>query len=233
MPRVDRPRPLGVPWRAAHRYRMASRHRPDKDPGHAFSAHCSALRFLRYLGFRRSDVRRTSDRIEGIAAGLLLVVIALAVPVAGAVGREVYAAQSALAATEMTTEKQVTAVQQQDAPKKVQTSDVGGAGVRPTVAVRWSDSAGHAHTGQVSVDWASTAGSTVPIWITRDGSLTPPPATPGHVLAAASTAGAGFLLGVIGVALLCGIFGRALLDMHRSRALDREWMATERRWTSR
>lgn len=190
------------------------------------------LRLLRYLGFGRNELRRTSDRIEGYLAGLLLLVGLLAVPIAGYVGTDVYSTRTAAATAQAATERHVTAVLQQDAPAQTTVPDQSADVVRPQVPVRWVDSGHHEHTGLLEVEWDSRAGSTVPIWIAPDGSLAAAPPKHGLVLVSAVIAAIGFLLGSIAVAMVVGQSARQLLTRHREKALDREWQRTEPRWTS-
>ncbi|OBS03171.1 hypothetical protein BHQ23_06670 [Mycobacterium gordonae] len=114
--------------------------------------------------FSRNPLIRASDRLEALAAVVMLTLALLAIPIAGAVGTAVYDARSAHHAAQAQSRTAVTATVI-DLPAR---SD-------PTrVKARWF-AAGTEHTGLVQARSAPKVGESVEISVNPDGSYAGPP----------------------------------------------------------
>jgi hypothetical protein len=186
---------------------------------------------IRRFTLGSGPLKRTSDRLEYLArlllAGVLLIGVAISLAVATATsarGRSEVAAQAA-------ERQQVTAELLEDvsAPKGESGSipDVGQA------TAIWVERSGIEHTGVIAVPVGATAGSTLTIWVDRDGDRTARPLSNGDVVGQAVGT---FVLTYLGVAMagLGGYLGfRRVLDRSRSRRWAAEWAVIEPVWSGK
>lgn len=175
----------------------------------------------------RSALVRPSDWIE---AGCLLVLVLLmmvAVPVAGAVGSEVYTATSQLAQQQRDDRMPMTATLLDPAPA------VEPGVLDELVRASWLRPGGQTAVGKVTVRQESAAGDRVDIWVDRSGEATSAPITAGGAVAAAVASGLITLgLGVVGL-LLGYLLVRWSLDRYRLRRWADEWTQVRAQWTTR
>jgi len=189
-------------------------------------------RFARFVRGRRPDrnpLRRASDRLETALLALLIVGFFAAAPfTALAAGGWAFARGHQAQLTEQASWHQV--------PARVLTlsSQAGSAYANaPQAKARWTAPDGKVVTGEISVPPGTTAGATVPLWVTNNGQLTDPPLQDAQVADQAYLAAA---FSVITLATLFGITGlvaRRALDKHRMAAWDAEWRAAGPSWTPR
>jgi hypothetical protein len=186
-----------------------------------------ARRAVRGLWPDRNPLRRTLDRVEGVAVGALAIAFLVGAPLAAvAAGHVAYRAGSRTARAEQAAWHQVPAVLEGAAPGS-------GYGFQPFARARWAGPDGKRHTGVVPALPADQAGSTVMVWVDASGRLTGPPLPPSEVrtqavlAAALAPVMAGFL--VLGIGRLAhGVLGR-----RRLAAWEADWQATEPQWTRR
>jgi hypothetical protein len=193
-------------------------------------------RALRWFTLGSGPLKRGSDRLQ--VAGRVLVVLALllAPPVAVAATTITTAQLEAQAAEEAAERSPADAVLIEDAPEARHASGTGYDGEgRRTVAARavWPVPGGQERQGIVLVRPGTAAGTTVPVWVHRDGHLTRAPMDRDRIDSSAMTMGAFFLIGVPLTtwtlhALLC-----AALDAHRERRWARGWAAVGPDWAAR
>jgi hypothetical protein len=191
--------------------------------------HSGAVRFLRGRRLDRNPLRRASDRVETVVLALLVAAFLAGLPfAAGAAGAVTRAVAGRVQAVQRATRSEVPAILLRAAPLST-----AAPGVLPDVAARWTAPDGVRRTGQVSVLPGTPAGTTVRVWVTRDGQLTGPPMPDSQVCGqvALAEAGAGAALAL--VLCLAGLLARRSLDRRRAAAWDEEWRVTGPRWTTR
>jgi hypothetical protein len=88
-------------------------------------------------------------------------------------------------------------------------------------------------TDEIAVPPGATAGATVRVWVTRDGTQTEPPLLDSQVSEQAILAEAGAVTALAITLTVTGVLGRRLLDKRRMAAWDAEWRTAEPSWTKR
>ncbi|MDX8147286.1 hypothetical protein SK854_34615 [Lentzea sp. BCCO 10_0061] len=173
------------------------------------------------------------DRIEGGVLALGVVVALLAVPVAGAVGSEIYATHVSRVGAEQKSRIQVDAVLAEAAPSM--DGAVGSeALIETTEAVAtWHLPGGLARKGVVRAPYGAEAGTTLRIWVDLSGEPTEPPMT-NQGAAFNAIFSALLLWGLIAgaMALLYGLVRFACMRI-RLRWWQLEWELTAPDWTGR
>lgn len=188
-----------------------------------------AARAVRGLWPDRNPLRRTTDRVEAVLAGLLAVAfLAGAPPVAVAAGHAASAIGSRTAQAQQASWRQVPAVLLATAPAAQLHQ------FQVTVPARWVAPDGTRRTGQVLAPPGTEAGRAVMVWVDKAGQLTGnPPLELAQVrgqvvLAAALTPLA------LGLVLLCaGLLIHAVLGRRRMACWETDWQVTEPQWTNR
>lgn len=188
-------------------------------------------RFVRGRRLDRNPLRRGSDRAETAV---------LAALVAGFLAGAPFAAQASGAWVQATAQREQAA--QESARHLVPAVLLTGASptVRDSLAApafeakaRWTAPDGAKVTGDIPAASGTRAGTTVRVWVTRDGALSDPPLLDSQVAGDVAFAEAG---AVAALALATGVTGalaRRSLDKRRMAAWDTEWRATGPRWTTR
>jgi hypothetical protein len=191
----------------------------------------TARRALRWLSPGSAPLRRTEDRIELLARLLLIGSLLIGVAVALVVASVSHASALTEAAAQSVERQQVDAVLVADPPALTSLAE----DVPPVrrAAAEWHGPPGGAHAGLVVVPMGARAGSTVSIWVDRDGDLTTRPLGSGDAVARAVGMAAGTFLCLS--ALAVGLFVTVLnaLDRSRLRRWAADWAAVEPVWTRR
>jgi hypothetical protein len=162
----------------------------------------------------RSPLVRTSDRIEVAVMALAVAVLLAAMPVAGAIGTAVHDGHARAYAAEQQDRHRVAATATKD-------STASPRGAVSVVAARWQvgdvENAG-------SFTWNSPVenGSSVDIWVDRQGRHVGPPTPSWHAGVDAIVAAVGFLLSVTAVAALLVASARRLLRRTRYAGWNRD-----------
>lgn len=191
----------------------------------------SLSRLVRRVFPGRNPLATCGDRLEGAVLGLGVVVALLAVPVAGAVGSEVYSAHEARVESEQANRTQVDAVLVEDAPETSGYSD--GTVETTSATATWRLADGTVHEGVVPAAYDTQSGATVRIWVDRGGDVVDPPMT--HEGAVISASVVAFLLwsAVTGLMALSYVVTRFLCMRIRLRWWKLEWESTAPGWTGR
>ncbi len=174
-----------------------------------------------------NPLRRTSDRIETWLLGFLMLGFVLGLP-AAALGAGLTAYESSMRAV------QTQSAQRQEVTARL-TSDVKGNAedAKRQAQVRWTDDNGTVRTGTTLVEPGTLKGSTVRVWVDRDGTLTGPPMS---TLNATAT---GWLVGGMAAGgVTAGYFAaragmRHVLDRRRYAQWEAEWVLVEPQWSAR
>jgi hypothetical protein len=187
-------------------------------------------RFVRGHRPDRNPLRRASDLAETAMLVGLVIAFAVAAPfTARESSAWAHAREHRAQLVQEASRQPVTAMVLEAAP--------GGGGwsgpLEPQAPARWTAPDGRVVTGEVPVTLGTMAGTTVRVWVTRDGQLACQPLTDSQVADEATLAG---ILGVIALGLLLALTGalvRHVLDKRRMAAWDADWRATGPRWTAR
>jgi hypothetical protein len=176
----------------------------------------------------RNPLRRGSDRAETAVLGVLLAALLAGAPLAAhATGNWTYATSAREAQAQRGAFHRVPATLLQAA------TPWGLSGGGAEAQGRWKAPDGQVRTGEVFVGSVAPAGSTVMVWVNQSGQLTDSPLQHSQVTGRAVIAQ---VLAVTALAVMLIIIGWAArwgLDRRRLAAWDAEWLATERRWSSR
>ncbi|WP_430336034.1 Rv1733c family protein [Rhodococcus sp. ACT016] len=175
-----------------------------------------------------NSLMRLSDRLEALSILVIAVVLALLVPVAGAVATNTYSHLSGTAETDRERDHQVSAVLTDDAPQPLVSTAASAANRVEHAHARWSVN-GVTHTGLVTADSGAKAGQTVPIWIDPVGdNVRAPRSGLDNALAAVGAAVGVWAAGSTGcVLVVLGLHWQA--NRHRLRQWQREWDGLDRR----
>jgi hypothetical protein len=185
-------------------------------------------RLLRGLRLDRNPLRRASDRAETAVLGVLLAAFLASAPFAAhAAGNWTYAGSAREAQAQQAALHQVPATLLQAATSLALSE--GGAEAQ----ARWKAPDGQVRTGEVFVDSTAPAGSTVTVWVNQSGQLAGSPLQHNQVTGRAVMAQVLAVAALAIVLIIIGWAARRALDRRRLAAWDAEWVATERRWSSR
>ncbi|MRH92611.1 hypothetical protein GFY24_35205 [Nocardia sp. SYP-A9097] len=168
---------------------------------------------------------RSSDRIEGTLRLLVIVIMLAMVPVAGAFGTARYTGALEQIRSENAAKTQVSATV---LDKPVAAGNSGPYRAADLEApVRWTRDG---DSGQATVTVPDTAaiGSTLPVWLGRDGKPTTAPRPP----AAAVSSGIGAAVAILLLSSLCGLAVVCSVDLalgaRRHAQWDSEWRGISR-----
>jgi len=186
-------------------------------------------RFMRGRRPDRNPLRRGSDRAETVVLTVLVIAFLAGAPFAAqATGAWAHAIAHRVQVTQQASWHQATAVLLNAAP-----AGPANTGFLPEVQARWTAPDGKTATGQVSVQPGTRAGTTVPVWTTRDGQLTNPPLQDSQVTQQTDFAEIAGVLALAITLTITGLLTRRTLDKRRMAAWDADWRTTEPRWTTR
>ncbi|GAA3771865.1 hypothetical protein GCM10022403_003950 [Streptomyces coacervatus] len=192
--------------------------------------HCAKAKRVGFWRWRRSPLRRRSDRLE---AWIVLVAWTLALLgglLAALVTRG--AVEDDLAARRAQVHS-VSAVLTEEAPRTAPVPTYGFSDDKVWAKVRWAGADGSTHTGTLRVEPGTAAGARVTGWTDHTGRLVLEPASPTEAwlqtvlfsVAAATGAGAVVLVG--------GRLARGCLDRRRLAEWDAEWARVGPQWRKR
>ncbi|MGY1499572.1 Rv1733c family protein [Streptomyces sp. QTS52] len=178
---------------------------------------------VRWWRWRRNPLRRRSDAVEAWVVLVTAVVMAVGMPLAGALGS--VRVGSVLLQTR----------EERHRTSAVLTEDAGDPGpgtyARTWAVVRWTASDDTVRTAGVRVAAGSGAGTRTVIWTDRQDRLVSAPLTAGQAVALSAFAGT-LAAGGVALLLLAGRKAvRTVLDRHRARQWERAWVLTGPRWS--
>jgi hypothetical protein len=178
---------------------------------------------------------RATDRVEDLVAWILITLALLTAVVAATLALRLYGAGMSRADAETRERTQLQAVLLEQAPYALDVNEHGRAVRRlpVPVAARYTTPDGTERRVDAPVLGPLPAGTTVPIWVDRFGTITSAPARSADAVASAATsaggvvAGGGVVLGGIWMAVRAG-----LLRLNTAR-WAREWEQVEPQWSGR
>jgi len=198
---------------------------------HHSTRHPGIRRAVRRFSLGSGPLKRGSDRVQ-VAARVVFVLLVFAAP-AFAVWAATATSNSlqAVASSEAAARRPARALLLETAVQQSDPSD-GRALSVPTTG-RWTAPDMTVHEGTVLVPPGTLAGTTVHVWVARDGTLTTAPLDPRSVQGSATAMGALTLLGipVLAWTLYAGL--SAALDAQRERRWAQGWAAVEPVWATR
>jgi hypothetical protein len=191
----------------------------------SWTAHQALRRFTLGSG----PLRRTSDRLQFLARVLLACTLAAAIPLALVMASVVHA-QALTEATAQSLERHQVDAELVADPQVITSvaDDVPHTLRAPAV---WRRLSGGEHRGLVVVPAGARAGSTVPIWVDRDGDLTTRPLDGDGVVTRAAGMAVGTYLLTSSLAVGVYLAFLAALDHSRLRRWAADWAVTEPVWT--
>ncbi|WP_433829890.1 Rv1733c family protein [Actinoplanes sp. CA-015351] len=176
-----------------------------------------------------NPLRRRSDRIESLMVFTLVMVFLAGAPALGWwSGRSSYFSDVRAEEWERT---HIFSVPAEIISEPAPLGASGPATAAPRAAqARWTGPDGGPHSGLVPVGAAARLGDTISVWVDDRGQLRGPPVDRDPV-AQAVMAGVATILCLL--AALAGLrrIGLVLLDRHRSRVWQREWLEVGPRWS--
>jgi hypothetical protein len=178
---------------------------------------------------RRNELRRSSDRVEGVVVALLMGAFVAALVVAALVAAHVYRSEQATAASL----RQTVAVLSW--PGAVTETPILH---QATAMATWRTSDGMARTGVLTTDvvpgiFGQPAGATVQVWLGRSGDPVPPPQGAAGMAVGSIMAGLGIIVVAATVLTFCYRLCQRGLDRRRLADWSSDWAVTGPQWTSR
>jgi hypothetical protein len=181
----------------------------------------------------RSGVARVGDRVEGAVLLVAVLIALLGVPVAAAIGSEVYASGKVAAAEQAVTRHPVRATLLADAPPAPADTGRGVAVDRSAVPARWVAADGATRSGAVDVPAGAKAGAEVPIWVDDTGAVSAPPLTVDGAVVGGTLVAVALWGGVVALLCLVWLVVRAVRGRLSAQSWEREWALVEPGWTGR
>jgi len=168
----------------------------------------------------RNPLVRSSDRIEVMVLSLAVLMTAVAVPIAGAIGTSAYDAHTRVYAQEAQTRHQVSATVIEDGTVVMQPKSISF-----TARTTWS-AAGRDHSEIVMWSDRVKAGDQQSIWVDADGAKVGPPSSSSDAAADAVGIAINVLLGVAAASAGLVYLVRRGLDHRRYAQWDCELNAS-------
>jgi hypothetical protein len=175
-----------------------------------------------------NQLRRSSDRLEGLIVMLLSAVFAAAVAAAPWFGARLYLTQIA-GATRL---RPAVAVLTQSGPSDSWMNNIGEA------TARWLAPDGRPEKGLLTTMTAPSitgarAGARVPVWLSGSGQPQVPPVSAAETMFSSVVLTVGAVGGAAIALLICYALCRVALDRRRLAAWTSEWSQIGPRWTTR
>ena len=195
---------------------------------YSYRADGHLARMLRMF-VRRNDLRRSSDRIEGVVVGLLLASFAAAVVVAAALAAHVYRSEQTQASSLR--------------PGVAVLSWPGAITETPvlheaTAMATWRLNDGARRSGLLTTAvapgiYAEPAGAAVQVWLDPSGTPQQPPQGAGGMLIGATMAGLAVVVAAATALTFCYRLCLRALDRRRLAGWSSDWAVTGPQWTHR
>jgi hypothetical protein len=178
---------------------------------------------------RRNELRRSSDRIEGVIVAVLMAAFVAAFVVAGLLAAHIYRSEQATAASL----RQTVAVLSW--PGAITETPILH---QATAMATWRMSDGAARSGLLTTDvvpgiYGEPAGATVQLWLGRSGDPAPPPQGASGMAIGATLAGLAIIVVAATVLTFCYRLCQRGLDRRRIANWSSDWAVTGPQWTSR
>jgi hypothetical protein len=178
---------------------------------------------------RRNELRRSSDRIEGVVVAVLLAAFVASFVVAALLATHIYRSEQATAASLRET------VAVLSWPGAVTETPILH---EATAMATWRMSNGAARTGLLTTDvvpgiYGQPAGAAVQVWLGRSGDPAPPPQGAAGMAVGATMAGLAVVVVAATVLTFCYRLCQRGLDRRRIANWSSDWAVTGPQWTSR
>lgn len=180
------------------------------------------------MALRAGRAGRWTDRVEDVAAWMLLAAGLLFVLFGGVFGSGVYDRMVHQGHAEAVDRTPASATLLDSAPTIAYAEATG-----PPLDVQatWKDRWGATRTGLVPAPQGLDAGSTVPIWIDRSGAAVPEPMSARDALVTAGiTAGLVIVAGAAVLAVVWAVLGRVLMA-YNCAGWEQEWRQVAPQWS--
>jgi hypothetical protein len=186
------------------------------------------LRMLRMF-LRRNELRRSSDRVEGVIVAVLMAAFVAAVVVGALLAAHVYRSEQATAASL----RQTVAVLSW--PGAVTETPILH---QATAMATWTLSDGATRSGLLTTDvvpgiYGQPAGASVQMWLGRTGAPAPPPQGAAGMTIGATMAALAVIVASATVLAFCYRLCQRGLDRRRLANWSSAWAVTGPQWTSR
>jgi hypothetical protein len=196
--------------------------------GYSYRADGHLARALRmFVG--RNELRRSSDRIEGVVVAVLLTTFLAALVVAFFLAAHVYRSEQTTAASLQ--------------PSVAVISWPGSITETPilheaTAMATWRLNGGPPHSGLLTTAvapgiYGEPAGAAVQVWLDQSGNPEQPPQGGGGMLIGATMAGLAVIVAAATVLVFCYRLCQRALDRRRLANWSSAWAVTGPQWTSR
>jgi hypothetical protein len=177
----------------------------------------------------RNELRRSSDRIEGVVVAALMAAFVAAFVVAALLAAHVYRSEQATAASLRET------VAVLSWPGAITETPILH---EATAMATWRMSDGAARTGLLTTDvvpgiYGERAGATVQLWLGRSGDPAPPPQGAAGMAIGGTMAGLAVVVVAATVLAFCYRLCQRGLDRRRLANWSSAWAVIGPRWTSR
>lgn len=187
-------------------------------------------RMARRLFVWSNPLARLGDRLESAVAVGSVTVALLGLPVAAAIGSEVYVQQAALSSEQSRTRHQVDAVLLEGTPGSVGGGAHTMSATKFDVPATWTLPDGTARRGEVRATSDVSAGSKVQIWADDSGARVGAPlSAEGAVITAVAIATGSWLALGSALAVFCVVVRSAHTRLRRHR-WELEWALVEPGW---
>ena len=167
---------------------------------------------------------RRSDRIEGFMSFGLIIFAILLLPLAVWAGAATASSQNALIAKQSAELHSISATTTADSTQTTASTADYIAPTTEMASAQWNWN-GQVHTGDVTVDSATPAGTEVPIYVNDQGDKTVAPITQSAADAAAVVTGVFTWFSVMSLLVIAFMLVRVFLDRSRSAQWDRDLRA--------
>ena len=186
------------------------------------------LRMLRMF-LSRNELRRSSDRVEGVVAAVLMAAFIAAIVVAALLGDHVYRSEQATAASL----RQTVAVLSW--PGAITETPILH---QATAMATWQLSDGATRSGLLTTDvvpgiYGQPTGASVQLWLGPTGVPAAPPQGAAGMAVGATMTGLGVIVAAAAVLALCYRLCQRGLDRRRIANWSSDWAVTGPQWTSR
>jgi hypothetical protein len=178
---------------------------------------------------RRNELRRSSDRIEGVVVLVLIATFVAAFVVAGFLAAHIYRSEQA---TEAGLRQTVAVLSWPGAITETPVLH------EATAMATWRTNDGAARSGLLTTDvvpgiYGQPAGAAVPMWLGRSGAPAPPPQGAAGMAVGATMAGLAVIVTAATVLTFCYRLCQRGLDRRRLANWSSAWAVTGPQWTSR
>lgn len=180
------------------------------------------------MALRKRRPARWTDRVEDVAAWLVLATGLLAALFACTFGIGMYDQLAQQGRAEALERTPTTATLLEGAPT---IASPYNAGTPVDVQATWEDRTGAERAGLVKAPQGFLKGSTVPIWIDRAGTPVPRPTTSGDALAVAAIITGLIISGVVAALAVLWAVLKHVLMAYNCAAWEQEWREVAPRWS--